>query len=567
MDTRNFLDALFGNKPDELCILLWEPRSKRSTWFDDTQAAAEYAVKHSASDLYLGVALAPANAPEQYGEKRRCPAHEVAGIVGLWADVDFAAGGAHKKPNLPPTMVDALSLVRDMGLAPTIVVHSGHGLQAWWLFREPWVFDTPEERQEAARLVARWQATLQAKARERGWAVDSTHDLARVLRVVGTTNTKGDVPKRVKVQEYNPQARYNPENFEQYIRADVEAPVATSTFAVANNAVTFVINPQASPPFDKFNALMENDEKFRQTWHRQRKDLNDQSPSGYDIALATAAAMAGWSDQEIIDLIVAHRRHHKDEKAIKHLGYYVNTLKRARAAAARAMADDMYSDLSALKEEGAPADEIRQKALEYLSAMFGVRILRLVKYTSEPPVFRLETERGGIMLGGSDVILNQSQFRRRVFDATGVVIDEFKRKKWHEIAQAIHDACVVEQVGEDATERGQVREWLLTYLSERAPLDSVDEALEQQWPYVQNGAVYIFGSEFRTWLHQRLNTKLSPQAMGAVLRAFGCKPEVLAVRVDGGKGRSTRQVWRVNPDLVPEVLEAAAGEEPDAPGA
>jgi hypothetical protein len=74
---------------------------------------------------------------------------------------------------------------------------------------------------------------------------------------------------------------------------------------------------------------------FWQTWNRQRADLPDQSQSGYDLSLATLAALHGWSDQEAANLIIAARRLHneKPQKALRD-DYIRRTLARARQAAA-----------------------------------------------------------------------------------------------------------------------------------------------------------------------------------------------------------------------------------------
>ena len=42
-------------------------------------------------------------------------------------------------------------------------------------------------------------------------------------------------------------------------------------------------------------ALQDASPKFKATWERTRKDLQDQSGSGYDISLANQLAIAGWS--------------------------------------------------------------------------------------------------------------------------------------------------------------------------------------------------------------------------------------------------------------------------------
>jgi hypothetical protein len=107
------------------------------------------------------------------------------------------------------------------------VIDSGHGLYPWWLFRELWVFDSDEERQQAQTLAQRFLATLQEKARAHGWHIDPTADLARVLRVPSTWNRKLQ-PVPVRVVEYNETCRYNPSDFEPYL---VETPQAEETAA------------------------------------------------------------------------------------------------------------------------------------------------------------------------------------------------------------------------------------------------------------------------------------------------------------------------------------------------
>lgn len=182
----DFLEALFGAKPSRLYILLWTPKKKRSWWFRDVGEARAHVRNCMATDCYVGVGLSP----RDYGPKNRCPATEIAGIVGLWADLDIIHP-CHSKANLPPDEGAALSIIDGLP-APTLIVHTGHGLQPWWLFREPWIFDDAAERQQAAEMSRRWQDTLRARARRQGWDVDSTADLARLLRVPGTTNTKAD---------------------------------------------------------------------------------------------------------------------------------------------------------------------------------------------------------------------------------------------------------------------------------------------------------------------------------------------------------------------------------------
>lgn len=108
-------------------------------------------------------------------------------------------GEAHKKDDLPDTIDQARELARSLGIEPTEEIHSGHGLQAWWLLRKPWIFRDDDDRKKAADLVRRFQALLRAQANAKGWEIDSTHDLPRILRLPGTWNHKAADPVRVRV--------------------------------------------------------------------------------------------------------------------------------------------------------------------------------------------------------------------------------------------------------------------------------------------------------------------------------------------------------------------------------
>lgn len=187
-ETAVFLDRVFGAKPEDTFILIWTSPAKVSYWCADVDTAAKTVATLGAcgqENVYCGVGLSR----QRFGRDRRCKAADIAGIVGLWADIDIA-GPAHKKPNLPPDEGAAHELLDSIGPEPSVIVHSGHGLQAWWLFREPWIFDTVDERAEAIIKARHWAWTIRAKARGRGWDVDSVGDLARVLRVPGTLNHK-----------------------------------------------------------------------------------------------------------------------------------------------------------------------------------------------------------------------------------------------------------------------------------------------------------------------------------------------------------------------------------------
>jgi len=127
-------------------------------------------------------------------------------IPGVWIDVDLSTG-VHASKRLPSSTEEALEALDDaLPIEPTVVIHSGGGLHCYWLFDEVWEFTsdgTPEgdhererQRTQAMGFVQRFQAHFQRAWKMKGWHLDSTFDLARVLRVPGSLNLKIENDKR-----------------------------------------------------------------------------------------------------------------------------------------------------------------------------------------------------------------------------------------------------------------------------------------------------------------------------------------------------------------------------------
>jgi hypothetical protein len=214
-------DEFFGqlypeNVPAGLHQPIWTLADKRTAWCDSTSAAAMAAVEAGdRSDVYFGVSLQDRDAAiAAGGQGTRGTSATAGGIAALWADVDVF-GPNHKAENLPPTIDDALGLLDRLGLPPSVIVRTGGGLQAYWFLVEPWIFDDDADRQRAAALAASWVGTLQAHAAVHGWKVDSTKDLARVMRVPGTCNRKGGGAVPVTMEVFG--HRYNPDDFEPHL--------------------------------------------------------------------------------------------------------------------------------------------------------------------------------------------------------------------------------------------------------------------------------------------------------------------------------------------------------------
>lgn len=112
---------------------------------------------------------------------RRGGAEDCLQIPALWCDLDYA-GPAHARTDLPADQAAAEAIIARFQLQPTAVVHSGNGLQPWWLLDEPVNVPT------AVELLERWEVTWDRLGG--GVHVDHVYDVPRIMRLPGTTNNK-----------------------------------------------------------------------------------------------------------------------------------------------------------------------------------------------------------------------------------------------------------------------------------------------------------------------------------------------------------------------------------------
>jgi putative DNA primase/helicase len=218
-DTRAYLEALFGQKPAGAFVLIWTlkkgpPEVKRSAWFTDLDAAIAYAAGIADRHVYAGMSVTL----EDRGPYLRYEHAHAAGIGGLWLDLDVLSP-AHKQRALPPTQADALALLGEaFPFPPTMTVDTGHGVQPYYLFKEFLTLEDGHARARARSLCDRFQDTVIARAEARGWVIEGTSDLPRVLRVPGTFNVKPELPPvPVRILSLDDAARYDPGDVEPFL--------------------------------------------------------------------------------------------------------------------------------------------------------------------------------------------------------------------------------------------------------------------------------------------------------------------------------------------------------------
>ncbi len=529
-----FLDALFAGKPDNHSVLIWTFPAKASSWVNDVGSVDPGQFK---TNCYFGVGTR-VNGAERFGTYRRGDASDVAGIGAFWLDVDIL-GPAHKKGNLPPDRKSALDLVGSaFSIEPSIVVSSGHGIQVYYLLDSFLLIDD-ENRTKVEETLFKFAQTFRAKAKAQGFDADSVFDLARVMRLPGTVNLKiKDDPQPVEIIEDNCN-RFSFDSLKEMVEAESDNTLSLplKETKVKADSDGKKLSEDATPPLEKWEALKLADSRAAQSWNYARRDMQDQSPSAYDMSLIAFALRAEWTDEEAISLAIACRRfHNQDTKAQRSKYWYDLCLK-------------VREEIAALEEDQkAPLEMPRDKAYRKLSDELGVGITKLVRYDTDPPHFVLVLDDGRtVTLGPIENLTSQTKFRNCVAAAAGVFPTKQKGDSWDIRVSFLLKNCDHDSAGGESTEKGQASEWIHAYLSNVTIHQSRSDGLETSQPWMEQDSIHIQATALRMWVAMHLQEKVSQRQLGLMLRALGCEPVIVASEKDGQK--STRFAWKIPGDL------------------
>lgn len=122
----------------------------------------------------------------------RSEAKHIIALSALYADIDYKAVSLDR-PGMG-SEAGARDLIGDLtaalGLEPTAIVSSGHGLQPYWRLDDVVTNGDNVTPEKLAGLLTRWGLLVQHFATAREGNVDNVFDLPRVLRVPGPDNVK-----------------------------------------------------------------------------------------------------------------------------------------------------------------------------------------------------------------------------------------------------------------------------------------------------------------------------------------------------------------------------------------
>lgn len=549
-DTKRFLEMMF---PDYMLegghkIVLWGFPDKKTRWCETRDQAVKVAktlIKDQ--NVYFGLGLI--NKPPDKGRGKE---KDVTGLTTLYLDIDIDDGKVDRgKGSLPRSKKDAKRIIEEIGLKPSITVFSGHGYQAYWLFKEGVHFATDAERDAMKTLSRRWNDTARLCAHNLKFDVDSVFDLSRVFRLPGSFNLKSEPRVQCVIEE--PEEGEEPR---RYVESDFEELLAPEHLTLRGAAHKHgSVVEKVSPVLPDKNvgvpeiviSFIENDTRFKRTWERNRPDLKDQSPSAYDLSLASMLVRAGATDQDIANSIFAWRKkHNEDLKKAERRDYLMRTISMARSqSVSDAALDDVISlaaqqePETAIREDQETGDQ-RKKRIEQIaniSKALGISIKRIMKHGLESSTYSIELANGqDVTIGGIEAMFSQDRFRGKIADCTTIVIRQFKKPVWSSFVGVMLSSAVVIENSE-ATRSGEMTEWLERYLTRGdSPLFFDDEwsaAVAGHDPFVREGRIHVHCPTLRKFVRLDTGDIIDKQDMYDGLRLLGFRQESVNARHRG----------------------------------
>lgn len=200
---REFLEALFPSDLDGAFIetRLIKPGCSIPSFHDSVDqfvsALPQNLAEQNGCNIYFGVHLR---------SRREGTKDAIHTVRCLFVDLDAK--------DLSGGKAEALKRLREFALLPSIIVDSGHGHHAYWLFKEP-------EQITHADDVQKIESYLKALATALGADLHAA-ELARVLRMPGTFNVKDPAaPLLATIIHFEPERQYNLSDFEFLAFADL----------------------------------------------------------------------------------------------------------------------------------------------------------------------------------------------------------------------------------------------------------------------------------------------------------------------------------------------------------
>lgn len=438
---------------------------------------------------------------DKISKNRRSKESEINKVVAFYVDIDYTDGIAHKKNKLPPDKTSALDLVDSSFIKPSLIVHSGNGLHAYWILEKP-IKISPEtySLEHIKNINIGIHSLFAAESLKRKWSIDSIFDLTRILRVPGTINRKtgqnGQILEKLCSIEEDNGIKYSLEHIEDEIKSrggnknTVFTPIVVARQKVLQgysqngelpeiksktvsgckefnlNGSIVVIDPDATVTTEDLDDLMAINTEIIQIikgiWNKSKFP----STSECDYELIKTALECGWSYQKITNLLVFYRTKNRLNMAkVMRPSYIVTSVNNAITSLqtketlnkAKSFQNEMSHPSASI--ESIPDDRKEENRIN-ISKIIGIEVLKLVKHTGDEPSYTLVTALGEVKFQRIDDITSKTRFKNRVAATINKIV-EFP-KDWNACANML--LSIIENDVDDDSARA--KEIMRSYLND-----------------------------------------------------------------------------------------------------
>ncbi len=529
-----FFSWLFGDRvgPDHLLCLLTS--MDNVTYFPSLLAAIQYLSRtESDQKVFFKIGLYNGKPPS------RLPQPDDVGLVpGLWCNIELACSsqeGEKEKPDFDT----AVKLLMSIDLEPSILIHVGNCLQAYWLFSEPWLIKPGETQRQYESYRELFSATMCTAFYNTGYIQEPVGDINGHLQIPGTINRQvSDTASKMLIllpPHGQAPVRYTREDFEKiFVHVDWCVPIHGSI--PRNNPILdlYHVCPDANPSLEKLNALLNSDTRFAALWTHQVNSVPDQSLSNSDDAIAYELLKLGWSDQEIVNALIANRRLMTPGSLGKYMrrDYFQKTLGNAKKMILREQA---YIDMvTFFKMTRLPSPLDKEKMVACLSHILNLPLVAIRQTHEDHPQYTLllKNEKK-IRIGYLEDFYYQEDFKKRIENAVPKIWETIPNREWTLVTHII-----IKATGPEDDKNGglasQVIDSLDRFLELHPPAESGwKSAAVSGSPFIWNGHLFL-SSSFKAWFKNNIHDVILEQDFDTILRDMGFVGKRKAIRGPDG---------------------------------
>jgi len=463
---RDYFNAIGFDGTSGLCLVVCSLLDGNLTPYHCASiedAQRKVAVLKDSHDIFVSLGLVKKGAG-------RGKESDVESFLGLVVDVD-CQHEKRKKSGHFETIEGASAAVDALTMKPSMVVSTGHGIQVYWLWKEPWDVVEPEERALAKAISHGWNKYV---GRMLAKTIDPTFSLEHIYRVPGTTNRKYDEKPECQILELTDR-RYDPTEFEVWA---VEAPEAR---------VTVRLTPIAENIPERVKTLLVNSSDFREVWTHSSHDQGDKSQSGWDWQIASLLVGTDMTDQQIGEALLANRRIYDGKN--KPQRYYERTISRVR--------DNRKVDEQVKQDEG---------WYSTLSRMVGAKVIAIdledPRHSVEDCVYWVRFASGVRVHVRKDSQIRSHHYwtksLRGMSPLDQTPVAHVEKRDWEELMEKLRVHCVLL---EQASAARQIINEIATYLDQTSVEvdDYASIRKNDRRPLKHMGQYLFIQSDFLVW--------------------------------------------------------------------